>query len=1143
MEEENSVINQTVQNVNLCHLLDAISLPIAYVDDSYIFQYINHAFCIFFQKDKENILGRSIIDMVDSDFFNSIIRPNFERCLNGETVEYQHWFDITDTIKKYIKTTLIPMQSRESEISGLILQINDITENKKKQEVLTDHKKRAEQYLQLAGTMLMTLDQDGSIILLNKKGYQILGYNEGELIGENWFDTCIPEEKRDEIKNVFQRIIEGQIEPVEFYENPIVRKDGTQRLVSWHNTLLHDDKGTIIAVLSSGEDITDKKKIEEKLLRIFDLSSDLICEADINTATFTKINPAFTKILGYTEKELLSHSFLEFIHPEDKEKTIHILEDELQKGNRVISFVNRYRCKDGTYVWLDWNSHPVPELGFTYAIARDITDWKNAEKIIKESEETNRSIIESIPMGIHMYQLKKGNRLEFIGKNPAADRLLGVDNEQFIGKSIEEAFPALIDTEVPERYRRAARDGEFWFTEQINYKHGEIAGTFEVYVFQMASNKAAVLFNDVSERMKSNEKITTLSTIVEQSLEGVIITDLEGNITYANDAWYTIHNYPKDAKLLNKNIHIFHTKEQYEKEFKPFIKKVLLEGRFSDEINHIDRDGKIVTTLTSTSILKDKDQNPIALATIANDITKLKKAENIIKKNEQFLTDIFESISDGISVLDKDLHILRTNNYMKKMYRHKGSITGRFCYEIYQERTTPCPWCPSIIAFHTKTTQTSIVPYPNEKKPTRWIFLSAYPLIDTKGNVYGVIEYLKDITEQKKAETELEQAHKLLLMMNEELEAKVLERTADVEELLTQKDEFINQLGHDIKNPLGPLLQLLPILKRQETDQKRIEMFDVMIRNVQYMKNLVSKTIELARLNSPDTYFSFEPLDIDEEIKKTIEHNVLLIEKHHITLHTSIPDDLPMVQADVIHLQELLTNLIHNAVKYSKEHGTIDISACKEEDDVFISIKDDGIGMTKTHIKHLFDEFYKADESRHDFNSSGLGMPICKRIVERHGGKIWAESEGLDKGSSIHFSLKTTSLVPATENKPLEEDMKKPSRIHIITHRGKEILYLDYAQLEEDDYDTSYQEIEDFIIQHNKRDLLLLINVTGNYFNIEQVRNTKNLGKIVRPYLKKNAIIGLTKNQEVFLKAIKLFTSINIKPFTTMEEAKEWLVQ
>jgi signal transduction histidine kinase len=112
----------------------------------------------------------------------------------------------------------------------------------------------------------------------------------------------------------------------------------------------------------------------------------------------------------------------------------------------------------------------------------------------------------------------------------------------------------------------------------------------------------------------------------------------------------------------------------------------------------------------------------------------------------------------------------------------------------------------------------------------------------------------------------------------------------------------------------------------------------------------------------------------------------------------------------------VFNNLITNAVKYSPFGSTVTIDACDEGDFVTVSIKDTGAGLSEEQLDYIFDEFYKADKSRHDFNSSGLGLSICKQIVEKHGGKIWAESLGIGKGSVFYFT------VPIGHNKNKDYD-------------------------------------------------------------------------------------------------------------------------
>ena len=275
-----------------------------------------------------------------------------------------------------------------------------------------------------------------------------------------------------------------------------------------------------------------------------------------------------------------------------------------------------------------------------------------------------------------------------------------------------------------------------------------------------------------------------------------------------------------------------------------------------------------------------------------------------------------------------------------------------------------------------------------------------------------VTERTKELREKnvslEEINNDLNEMRRQLSILNKNLEKKVKERTSEVENLLKQKNEFINQLGHDLKTPLGPLINLIPLLERKETDNKKKEVLKVLHRDVDYMRSLVVKTIELARLNSPTTKFSIEAINLSRKVNRIIENKKSLFDNKNIEINNNIPAKYK-VMADKQQLEELFTNIIENSVKFSKDYGRIDIDADQEENFVRVSISDKGIGMDKNQIKHVFDEFYKADKSRHDFDSSGLGMSICKRIVEKHNGKIWVESPGLGKGTTVFFTLTLVS--------------------------------------------------------------------------------------------------------------------------------------
>lgn len=238
---------------------------------------------------------------------------------------------------------------------------------------------------------------------------------------------------------------------------------------------------------------------------------------------------------------------------------------------------------------------------------------------------------------------------------------------------------------------------------------------------------------------------------------------------------------------------------------------------------------------------------------------------------------------------------------------------------------------------------------------------------------------------------------------------KIEEYNKILENLLDRKDEFIGQLGHDLKNPLQPLVGLLPIILEKEKDPKIKEHLNILIHNVEYMRDLIIKTLQLARLRSSDTKFDMENLNLMQEVDNVLTSQKLFLNENNINAKNMIDKNI-FVEADKLRAVELFNNLITNAVKYTPEGGgELTIDAKKGKDFVTISIKDTGIGMTEEQLSKVFDEFYKVDASRCEMDSSGLGLSICKRIVEKHGGRIWVESPGKGKGTTFYFTLKSSN--------------------------------------------------------------------------------------------------------------------------------------
>lgn len=168
----------------------------------------------------------------------------------------------------YVKEGHIKNKAEEDFLLAIGDVLAGIIERKQADQLIIKERSDFQKYLDVAGVIFVVLNSDQTVALINKKGSEILGYEETDIVGKNWFDTFIPKRMRADVKAGFNKLIVGEIEPVEYYENPVLTRDGQERIISWHNTVLRDGKGNIIATLSSGEDITERKRALEKLERI-----------------------------------------------------------------------------------------------------------------------------------------------------------------------------------------------------------------------------------------------------------------------------------------------------------------------------------------------------------------------------------------------------------------------------------------------------------------------------------------------------------------------------------------------------------------------------------------------------------------------------------------------------------------------------------------------------------------------------------------------------------------------------------------------------------------------------------------------------------------------------------------------------------
>ncbi len=456
---------------------------------------------------------------------------------------------------------------------------------------------------------------------------------------------------------------------------------------------------------------------EKKFRHIFDHAIDGICIINTSDRGIFLTNRMFARMTGYSSEEL-SGMTIDGIHPEDSRE---IVKEEVRKIIHHSTGVVKHipvRRKDGSIFFADITASLIT-LGnneYIMGIFRDITESKMYEDALRQSEERFRNIVQASPLGIHMYELDKAGNLVFSGANESADSILGVDNSIYIGKTIEEAFPPLAETEVPERYRLAASTGTPWRSEHIMYKDNMISGIFELYAFQTEQNKMVAQFMDVTEKRRAeeeirekNEKLAALNidlrTAIEehettneqllraqveliqredflQSIFRVVPAGIgtikNGEIEWMNKMLTEMTGYSEEELMGSRMRILYRDDATYEAVEESLKKQILEEGRGSLETEWVRKDERKIHILFAATRVREMRKNEEITFT-ALDITERKHAYDRLIQSEKMMTvgglaaGMAHEINNPLGIIMQGVQMIQNRIDLKSSVNRKAA--------------------------------------------------------------------------------------------------------------------------------------------------------------------------------------------------------------------------------------------------------------------------------------------------------------------------------------------------------------------------------------------------------------------------------------------------------------------------------------
>lgn len=433
-----------------------------------------------------------------------------------------------------------------------------------------------------------------------------------------------------------------------YIEHRLKNPKGPVQWLRSHAKIKFDENGVPVHLVGTVHDITNQKQKSRK----HDLLS-LVVSSTINIVLLLDehgniewVNPAFKKITGYGYKEVIGLNPTTFLHGEKSDKAATAVLNKAIKNKQHIKGVEVINyTKAGLPYWVAVEMQPIRDddnkLVQFVVLHSDISEKKRREAELKESENRFRNIVQSSPMGLFMYELQNDGRLILIETNRAADEILKVETSKLIGLTIEEAFPALADTDIPTYYRKAASEGVAWNDENVQYQDQQIMGAYQVHCFQAGQNRAAVLFLDITEKKKAEKEKRDWQVRYElvTQASGQIIYDYdttEGTIIWTGNTMEVLGFSNQEMGHVEKWAELVHPEDR--EEITDKLEKAMAALSKFEVVYRFSTASGDYKILSDRGFFFHDDAQNVRMIGIMEDITLQKEAElSLIQKNRELI--------------------------------------------------------------------------------------------------------------------------------------------------------------------------------------------------------------------------------------------------------------------------------------------------------------------------------------------------------------------------------------------------------------------------------------------------------------------------------------------------------------------------
>jgi len=852
-----------------------------------------------------------------------------------------------------------------------------------------------------AGDCIALLDKSGRILDVNQKAVEVFGGSKEEMLGKHFtrLGVLSPRDVRIAM-SAFAKVLAGEKPTI---NTCIKNKKGQEIHLEVSASLMKID-GKLAGMLVIARDVTEREKAEERireseerLRQLIEYAPDAIYMNDLK-GNFVDGNKQAENLIGYKKDELIEKNFLKIglLPQRYVPKAAKALMKNLL-GQKTGPDEFELIRKDGRRVTVEISTFPVKRGGKVevIGIARDITERKEMEEKLKESEERFRNLFESIQDPVGVFVGREGRLIEY---NKAFNRLSGYTDEELKDKTFLDFVHPDDHALVLERYRTKYQEEQLPLVYEIRAvnKKGEIIPleiSVSTYKVKGKVIGIEVIHRDITERKKAEEELICLSSAVKMSTDSIVISDLDGKIIDVNEATLKMYGTDDKRDLIGKNSFDLIAPEEREKALAG-MEEVLEKGYLkSREYNIIIKDGTRIPVGMSAAIMKDADGKPIGFVGISRDITERKQMEDKLRQYSERLEELVqertaellesekrysvlvEEASDGVVII-QDGKIVFANKRTSEISGYlRDELIGLSIEKLVDEK------------YHQLVKERYMLRLRGEKVPATYevefiaktdecvpVEVSA-TLVDYQGRPADLV-IVRDIRERKRME---EQRLKL--------------------EKLATMGELATMVGHDLRNPLQSIENAtyylnneLPFLSPSLPNlQKTMEMLRIINDSVNYADKIIRDLQDFSATKKP----ILEKTDINAIVEETL----LQVEApENVILRTEL-GHLPEIRVDKDQIKRVFLNLTINGIQAMENEGTLTVSTKKTGGFVEISFKDTGVGMSKENMEKIFTPFFTTKAK-----GIGMGLPICKKFVDAHGGSIEVESE-VGKGSTFTVKL------------------------------------------------------------------------------------------------------------------------------------------